>query len=247
MPRANGFTLAEVLITLGIIGVVAAMTLPLLAHHQKSTTVTKLKEIYSILSQAKTMTEQEWGTFDTQLSSEKFITTYFAPHLKISGACRSQTECYGNSYPLGIDRKTKIKIPSYIAILPNGAYFGTYSVPGGSIFYIDINGKAQPNYSGRDIFYFYLVNTSKIVTDGDGCRSALERLKSFDSGLFPGGYASCYIPHASLSRNDIINPYTTHRACSHNAREINNGGTGGDACAALIMRDNWKISSDYPW
>ncbi len=37
----NGFTLAEVLITLGIIGIVAAMTMPaLIANYQKKVLVT---------------------------------------------------------------------------------------------------------------------------------------------------------------------------------------------------------------
>ena len=42
--RKNGFTLAEVLITIGIIGVVAAMTMPSLVviHHEK-VAVTALK------------------------------------------------------------------------------------------------------------------------------------------------------------------------------------------------------------
>ncbi len=40
-----GFTLAEVLITLGIIGIVAAMTIPgLIAKHQKIVTATQLKK-----------------------------------------------------------------------------------------------------------------------------------------------------------------------------------------------------------
>ena len=47
------FTLAEVLITLGIIGVVAAMTLPtLIQNYRKQQTTTQLKATYSILSQA---------------------------------------------------------------------------------------------------------------------------------------------------------------------------------------------------
>lgn len=42
--RTKGFTLAEVLITLGIIGIVAAMTLPILIQkHQEKVTVTKVK------------------------------------------------------------------------------------------------------------------------------------------------------------------------------------------------------------
>lgn len=44
------FTLAEVLITLGIIGVVAAMTLPtLINNYRKQETIAKLKKVYSVL------------------------------------------------------------------------------------------------------------------------------------------------------------------------------------------------------
>ena len=45
----KGFTLAEVLITLGIIGVVAAMTIPtLMAKFEKQQYVTQLKETYTV-------------------------------------------------------------------------------------------------------------------------------------------------------------------------------------------------------
>ena len=51
--RKTAFTLAEVLITLGIIGVVAAMTLPTLIQKQNEReVVSKLKKVYSTLSQA---------------------------------------------------------------------------------------------------------------------------------------------------------------------------------------------------
>ena len=51
MKRA--FTLAEVLITLGIIGVVAAMTMPaLIANHQKKVAAVRLEKFYTIMSQA---------------------------------------------------------------------------------------------------------------------------------------------------------------------------------------------------
>lgn len=49
----KGFTLAEVLITIGIIGVVAAMTMPvLIAAHRKHIVVTKLEKVYSVFNQA---------------------------------------------------------------------------------------------------------------------------------------------------------------------------------------------------
>ena len=47
----HAFTLAEVLITLGIIGVVAAMTMPTLIQKQNEReTVVRLKKIHSVLS-----------------------------------------------------------------------------------------------------------------------------------------------------------------------------------------------------
>ena len=51
-PMKKAFTLAEVLITLGIIGIVAAMTLPtLIGKYQKKQTVTQLKKSYTEISQ----------------------------------------------------------------------------------------------------------------------------------------------------------------------------------------------------
>ena len=58
----KGFTLAEVLITLGIIGVVAAMTIPnLITHNQKEETVTKLRRAISVFNQAYKLSFDELG------------------------------------------------------------------------------------------------------------------------------------------------------------------------------------------
>lgn len=58
----KGFTLAEVLITLGIIGIVAAITLPsVLTNIRNRGTVEKLHKIYSILGQATTLVTLDIG------------------------------------------------------------------------------------------------------------------------------------------------------------------------------------------
>ena len=63
-PKA-AFTLAEVLITLAIIGVVAAITIPsVVQKYQERVTVTKLKKVYSTLNQAYQMAVIENGTID---------------------------------------------------------------------------------------------------------------------------------------------------------------------------------------
>ena len=62
----KGFTLAEVLITLGIIGIVAAMTLPAVVQKkQKLETSARLKKFYSTMQQAIIYSETENGEMQT--------------------------------------------------------------------------------------------------------------------------------------------------------------------------------------
>ena len=58
------FTLAEVLITLGIIGVVSAITLPtVVQNYQKQATVAKLKKAYTTINQAILLSIAENGDY----------------------------------------------------------------------------------------------------------------------------------------------------------------------------------------
>lgn len=70
----KAFTLAEVLITLGIIGVVAALTLPTLIQTNKNKEVeTKLQKIYSVMKQAILMSELDNGPRDTGIQNVKEV------------------------------------------------------------------------------------------------------------------------------------------------------------------------------
>ncbi len=63
MKKRFGFTLAEVLITLGIIGVVAAMTIPTLIQNTNSVKfATQFKKDISTLSQAALMAQAQYDT-----------------------------------------------------------------------------------------------------------------------------------------------------------------------------------------
>lgn len=60
--RQEAFTLAEALITLGIIGVVAALTLPVLfVNHRKTVVETRLAKFYSTMNQAILQAEVDLG------------------------------------------------------------------------------------------------------------------------------------------------------------------------------------------
>ena len=79
-PRRIAFTLAEVLITLGIIGIVAAMTLPtLIQDYQKKQAVSQLKKTYSIMNQAIKLAETKHGDatyWDYGTDAKTFYETY---------------------------------------------------------------------------------------------------------------------------------------------------------------------------
>ena len=105
--RKIAFTLAEVLITLGIIGIIAAMTLPtLIQKHQEKQTVSQLKKFYSVMNSAYMMAKNEYGSIDnwgltksftnsaednadiinSNTSLDKFIDT-ITPYLKVTSKC----------------------------------------------------------------------------------------------------------------------------------------------------------------
>ena len=97
LEKNSGFTLAEVLITLGIIGVVAALTIPtLMTAHKKHVTAAKLKRAVSSINQAIKLSESENGeveNWDRTLPQNEFIDKYFRPYMKITQVCNPVTDC----------------------------------------------------------------------------------------------------------------------------------------------------------
>lgn len=246
--RKSAFTLAEVLITLGIIGIVATLTLPtLIQNHQKRVAVEGLKKEYSLLQQALKMYQADDGVdfdeIETTPPADEFMQKYILPYIQTIGECQGTTKCYKNA-PLAIDRKTKLVIDSKFYILKDGAFLGiNRDLPPGKVFYIDINGAKEPNLSGRDIFYFFYVNKNTTQNDpkNPGC---IHNISKLESGLYPGAFSDCYLPFTKYKRQELLGN-KVHRACSRNANFLDN--STGDACATLIMLDGWSISKDYPW
>jgi prepilin-type N-terminal cleavage/methylation domain-containing protein len=91
----KAFTLAEVLITLGIIGIVAALTMPsLIANYQKQQTVTQLQKAYSVLNQAKKLSAAQGNVCsETPATASEFIEKYWAPYMKIIKTCNTYQAC----------------------------------------------------------------------------------------------------------------------------------------------------------
>ena len=138
----KGFTLVEVMITLGVIGVVAAVTLPVLNQKIKEArTVNRLKQVYSTLSQAYTRAVQEHGTPDNweligynSPEGSNNLMAKLTPYLKVIQVCNAgETGCFQEdvSY-VGLNGKYNAgkyfsaSTKASIARLVNGAFIRTF-------------------------------------------------------------------------------------------------------------------------
>lgn len=224
------FTLAEVLIVVGIIGIVAEMTIPTLQKDfQKQVTISSLKKQYSSLAQAVRLSEADNGpneNWDWGLSTDGTVRQsfdyYWAPYLRISKYCSSYSDCGYNSVapwlrPDGTSYgMTLVYAPMRTTVILNDGTlllvkaFQSAPVNGdpdvsSRYIFIDINGPQGPNTLGKDVFDFILVP---------------------QKGLMPYGYGAS---SAFVNSN-----------CSK--------GSWGETCAAKIMYEGWIINStDYPW
>lgn len=189
----NGFTLAEVLITLVIIGVVAALTIsPLVNTYVESSTVAKVKKGLSILGQAKKLAEVQNGSIEgwdiiagnnTSLTASQFW-NYLKPHISVAKDCGSSQACYQSNGvhqlngSLHVQNYNTSSVYYKFALADGGIMWfrtgltGTCSSTEGSFnnvcatFWYDVNGDKAPNTFGRDIFnYVMTVDGVYPVTD----------------------------------------------------------------------------------
>ncbi len=79
----KAFTMAEVLITLGVIGIVAALTIPqMIKHYKKVEAETRLKKAYSVMSQTYLAAQVKYGDGNDWLDwndAQIIVEDYFAP------------------------------------------------------------------------------------------------------------------------------------------------------------------------
>lgn len=183
------FTLAEVLITLSIIGIVAAMTMPaLLSKYREKATVSKLKKSYSVLSQGYLFAVEEYGTPDnwdiTARTAENAIIVRdkLFKNVKLIQKCddnANQKACgvSENTYYIngnidtgvsGTSSKTAAALMAdgtAVMVITNSS--GSYQSRGSgvlsnvyAIIYVDTNGINPPNTYGKDKFCFYLTKVN---------------------------------------------------------------------------------------
>jgi len=185
MPMLHkcAFTLAEVLITLGIIGVVAALTIPsLLSNYQKRQYYTKFMKARSSLENALKLYAHERGCDDDPLCGKYLrdednsnfaleLSKYFNGATLITDdnyeeICKGYKKVTRNYDGTDIEEDAEGLCANDIGTNPqangfitiDGMLFILYSDDGwGQGSMVDINGPdSGPNTYGRDIFVFYL-------------------------------------------------------------------------------------------
>lgn len=225
----TAFTLAETLITLGIIGIVAAMTIPtIMVNYQKQVTVTQLQKNYSALTEAVKLSIIDNGeisnwVFPVTISNAdmtNFLNTYIYPYLQNIKNCPLLKNCstvdrYNLKYEVIFDNTS---VNPAVLLNDGTLLWGVAGLPNNRLWtwiYIDINGDKYPNILGKDVFILdFSPNNIKMLWQYD-------TPPTHDGLLAPGNSGQC---------------------------NVNAAGSGaGNTCGALIQVDGWQISSDYPW
>lgn len=241
MKRKFAFTLAEILIVLGIVGFIAGITIPnLIANYQKNQVVTQYKKAFSEISQAIKLSEANNGAMELwDLSSypitngersKKFAEIYLYPYLKTIKKCDVLEEgcwtppksLYGNTGYLALSSTH----PTAITASGYSIHFWKSGVEDNSshvLMWIDIDGLNKgKNMLGRDVF---------------GIRIYFMEGTDHKAGIYPMGAGT---PTPSKTRDELINDST------NGCRKFN-GTYSGLYCGGLIALDGWQIADDYPW
>lgn len=244
-PNNFGFTLAEVLITLGIIGVVAALTLPILmTNYRKQVTETRLAKFYSVMNQAIEQSEvvngpkEHWDVMQsgfvkdengnedrTQSAAMEWYQKYLAPYLKTSDVRVNDK--------IG---KLMIYFPVGSLCLLHGASIQYWIEAKNFINYqIDDNGKTKNNYKESGIKYFTFMlapwNT--------------ENKYAYKHGMEPYVVTTPY----KNGNGDIVLNWDGTREDLFKNSSIGCQETVTNErafCTKLIQMNGWKIPKDYP-
>ncbi len=218
--RSKGFTLAEVLITLGIIGVVAALTLPtLISNYKKQTYVTGLQKAYSVLNNMtkNAMSSDDVTNFsDTQLlktwtgNSYEFaeILKNFYPSSKGFFVWESLSKTYSR------EEQGKVNSNYHLAGLPINANYWYCVINQDSIMYCFAIQVNYPYSSGDYDFGTPLGSWqhNNILVDINGFKKPNQLGRDIFL-LAVGGYSGRVVPAGSKVINDEYAKRLEESAC----------------------------------
>ena len=188
MKKIFAFTLAEVLVTLAIIGVVSAMTVPtLMQNHQRKTYVTQLHQVYNLFQQAFMQYMNDKNALalnEAGLTSVDEVTNFMQNYFKVVKSCSTTfKDCFYDGTYKNLNG-TALQTGSYFNaggarcfVIASGASICLEHVNWHTSYghiTIDTNGKKGPNIAGRDLFFVTFYRDGSIDEDGipPSCRTS---------------------------------------------------------------------------
>lgn len=200
MKNFKAFSLAEVLITMMVIAVIAAMTIPTLRKDANNKAIaTNLKKIYSELNQASSLFLTEnysnkmcrAGISDDAAFEEEFINK----KLNVVKKCTSgaSQDCFGDSSL--VDGLSSYVLNSGISIS-----FDSFQCPDLNLYvYVDVNGPNGPNRPGSDQFLLMMNDSGKVYT---GSAAGVRESGAYDSQCETGDdYAMAWACAAKIQQD----------------------------------------------
>ena len=175
------FTLAEVLITLGIIGVVAEMTIPTLMNNVQSQVFkTGNREAISVLNQVLLqINSQDDGLYGKCNSDHICLRNAFLPYLKYSKTCDSpnNSNCVPSNYLVsGWENGASVVLNNGFTVVfydyaSNCSYTQSdQAVTSCGEAIIDVNGSKKPNTWGQDLLWVEFTQNNVIMNKADTSR-----------------------------------------------------------------------------
>ncbi len=188
-----GFTLAELLIAFGVLGVVAVLAIPTFVQAQQDKEVAaKLSLAQSVLSNATEMGELNNGKLTDStlatLSEKDIFNTYYKKTLKLNTFCSEDSsetcwtptsDFFGKTKASGGDTFGITGTVHTGFVLQDGMNVTMTKVKGldekfgietkdeySLVFMVDINGAKEPNTIGKDVFAFVKESQGRIIPAG---------------------------------------------------------------------------------
>lgn len=225
----KAFTLAETLITLGVIGVVAALTLPTLINsYKKQVTTARLKKFNSIFNQMMLQSEAENGPskdwkrngdikdedgnldYEANFAEERrYFEKYFAKYLQYAKIEDGKLETLEDG---------TVQPANHVQIFFRDGSSAHFYSGGAFSFVYDVNGPTAPNQGGIDQFVW---------------------------DIWPAESAKYYYPNKlnyGTRRLWGLNESTKTRERYKNACANDNP----VYCTRLLELDDWEFKKDYP-
>jgi prepilin-type N-terminal cleavage/methylation domain-containing protein len=214
----KAFTLAEVIIVIGIVGIIAGVTIPTIIKKCRALDrVNKLKKIYVTLYQAFRSASQDTDIYTAgdNWNDPSALVEAIKPYVKYDKIYNNNVMCTitgkkGSAYVwlTGVGISIPVNLVASDIELANGACVGFAKQSPGiyadKLIVVDINGRySKPNKVGEDIFFF------QIISDGS---------------LQPWGYKYSY--------NQVFKQGNFRCA---------EGGNGFLCASRIILFDDWKI------